>query len=155
MTIGISNRLIPGESLAFNRVRAHRFGTGSSSSNDDLPSNIPAGLAEELRLLSCQMTTASDFCAPMNRTMADERVGYLSNDAAVGFANMGRLTAHHGVVASRQLVNPMRLARSDVVAMFVLTHEWFLRTNAAYPQDAHFPSVTFDLLRSGGVRGFR
>jgi hypothetical protein len=54
----------------------------------------------------------------MERTMADARVGYVSNDDAVGFANMGRLTAHHGVVATRHFVNPLRLGRADVVAMF-------------------------------------
>ena len=152
VTVGISSRFLPGESLAFNRVRAQRFGgDGDTNSSGASLRKDPEGLVEELRSLPCQLPTASDFCAPMERTMADARVGYLSNDDAVGFANMGRLTAHHGVVATRHFVNPLRLGRADVVAMFTLTHEWFLRTSAEYPTDAQFPSVTFDLLHSGGA----
>jgi hypothetical protein len=152
VTVGISSRFLPGESLAFNRVRAQRFGgDGDTNSSGASLRKDPEGLVEELRSLPCQLPTASDFCAPKERTMADARVGYVSNDDAVGFANMGRLTAHHGVVATRHFVNPLRLGRADVVAMFTLTHEWFLRTSAEYPTDAQFPSVTFDLLHSGGA----
>ena len=96
--------------------------------------SMPASLAEELSRLPCRLPTSSDFCAPANRTMADARVGYLANADAVAFANMGRLTAHHGVVASRRFVDPLHLARSDVVGMFALSHEWFVRTKATYAE---------------------
>ena len=148
VVVVISSRVLPGESLAFNRVRSQRFGSSDSGGGS---AASPAGLAEELLRLPCHLPTSSDFCAPANLTMADDRVGYLTSHDAVAFANMGRLTALHGVVASRRFADPLHLTRSDVVGMVELCHRWFVRTKAAYPHQAQFPSLTFDLLRNGGA----
>ena len=174
LSIGISSRLVPADSLAFNRVRAQRFGataTGTASS---------AALTDEMRGLACGQSASSDFCDPSNLTMVDERVGYLSNAEAVAFANMGRLTALHAVVASRRFVHPLQmrraevvametepvpepeplpltliltLTRAEVVAMVSLARTWFTRVHAAYSSDGerYFPTFTFDLLRNGGA----
>ena len=102
--------------------------------------------------MPCHLPTSSDFCAHANRTMADARVGYLTSAEAVGFSNMGRLTALHGVIATRHFVDPVHLELADVIGMFRLSQQWFARTQAVYPAEAKYPTLTFDLLRNGGVR---
>lgn len=144
VVISVSSRVLLGQSLAFNRVRSQRVGSSDLC-------NCREGLAVELRRLPCHLPTSSDFCNPANRTMVDERVGYLTSIEAVGFANMGRLTALHGVIATRQFVDPALLNADDMIGMFHLSHQWFTRTNQAYPLEAKYPTLTFDLLRNGGA----
>lgn len=80
------------------------------------------------------------------------RVGYLLEQHAIAFANMGRVTALHGVVATRHFSSPVRLSHDDVVSMLVLCQRWFVRMHAAYgPVHAQHPTLTFDLLPNGGA----
>ena len=150
-SIRISNQWVPAESLAFNRVRAMRFGSAGQSS---LTSRAQS-LALFLDSLHCP--TSSDFCEPTSRTMALEKVGYLTESShAVAFANMGRLTPTHGVVATRVTTNPLRLTREDTVGLFSTAHEWFVRAHGAYGmlpgEEAHeLPTLTFDLLPAAGA----
>ena len=175
-TMTISSRLLPHESLVFNRVRSRRFGVSASGSGGA----VDARLIADLGGLDCGLPASSDFCEATNRTMADAslgslghcpdstpnripnphpdrdlaqaRVGYLSDDRAVAFANMGRVTALHGVVATRRFASPIRLSRDDIVGMMGLCQQWFVRMHAAYgPAEAQHPTLTFDLLPNGGA----
>jgi hypothetical protein len=59
VTVGISSRFLPGESLAFNRVRAQRFGgDGDTNSSGASLRKDPEGLVEELRSFLTQQVSA-------------------------------------------------------------------------------------------------
>lgn len=160
ISIYVSSRFLPFESLAFNRVRAQRFGGGGGGGGVHGHS-LPAAIAEkrsgnldaDMAQLRCGMPGASDFCDPQNRTLADDRVGYLFNDYAVAFSNMGRLNPLHGVIATRDFASPLHLSRSEVVGMFSLAHDWFARSREAHASDSplFYPTFTWDLLRNGGA----
>ena len=117
ISIYVSSRFLPFESLAFNRVRAQPGGGGGGGGGDGgvHGRSWPAAIAEkrsgnldaDMAQLRCGMPGASDFCDPQNRTLADDRVGYLFNDYAVAFSNMGRLNPLHGVIATRDFL-PLR-----------------------------------------------
>ena len=74
-SIRISNQWVAAESLAFNRARAMRFGAAGQGS---LASK---GLSDYLDSLNCQSPRSSDFCEPTSRTMAVEKIGYLTGSA--------------------------------------------------------------------------
>jgi hypothetical protein len=151
-SVSVWSKALPAEGLAFNRVRAQRFmTTGSSSAQAHAPPATHAAelLAQRWDKLSCP--TSSDFCDPAALTMEDARLGHLRSDEAYAFANMGRLTALHGVVSSRRTTNPLRLTRRDVSGMFVMAHEWFEAARTHYPDEAQLPTLTFDLLHAGGA----
>ena len=147
--VTIWSKFLVGESMAFNPLRAKRFRAAHAHRMRE-GTSYPTALSS-LRGLQCGGPSSSDFCSPYNLTMADERVGYLSSSGAVAFANMGRLSALHGVVASRQFEHPLELTRRSVADMFALCFRWFGRMRRAYPEKARYPSLTFDLLRNGGV----
>lgn len=92
-----------------------------------------------------------DLCRPFNSTMADASLGYLHNGDAVVFANMGRVTALHGVVVSRRTPNPLRLRRRDLRAMYSLAAAWFVAARSAHGSAATYPTLSFDTLPSGGA----
>lgn len=150
-SIRISNLWVPAESLAFNRARAMRFGAAAQSSLTSRTQSLMLFLDS----LSCP--TSSDFCDPTSRTMALEKIGYLTGSAhAVAFANMGRLTPTHGVVATTKTSNPLRLSRDDTAGLFSTAHDWFVRAHGAYGEvpgeEAHeLPTLTFDLLPAAGA----
>ena len=145
-SVGIWSRYLPSESLAFNRVRSQRFGSGFARR----PSEGGA-LDADMARMRCDAPGASDFCDVRNRTMADERIGYVEGENALAFANMGRLNALHAVVATRVFVHPLHLARTDVVGLFTVANEWFEAARLAHPTEARFPTLTWDLLRNGGA----
>jgi hypothetical protein len=128
VSVVVQSRVLPSESVAFNQVRAQRF-VGAPRPHD---TGAGGSLDAAAAALHCQLPGASDFCDPHNRTLADPRIGYLTNGAAVGFANMGRLTALHGVVATARFVHPLALHADDVLGMVLLCHEWFGRARTQY-----------------------
>jgi hypothetical protein len=147
VSVVVQSRVLPSESVAFNQVRAQRF-VGAPRPHD---TGAGGSLDAAAAALHCQLPGASDFCDPHNRTLADPRIGYLTNGAAVGFANMGRLTALHGVVATARFVHPLALHADDVLGMVLLCHEWFGRARTQYGAAALYPTFSFDLLRNGGA----
>jgi hypothetical protein len=122
VSITISNRYVLAESLSYNAVRSHRFSashasTSRASSEGTARTPGESTLAAELSGLECGQPRASDFCVPRNYTMADVAIGYLTSDSAVAFANMGRLTSLHGVVATRRFASPVRVPSSTPTAL--------------------------------------
>ena len=118
----VASQVLPAESLAFNRVRSLRFGGRAATIST---STIDGRFAAELSRLPCHLPTASDFCWPRNRTMADAKLGYLETAEAVAFANM--------------------------VSLVALCARWFAAAYEARPTEGQFPTLTFDLLSSGGA----
>ena len=109
-----------------------------------------------LALLDARRCEPEDLCRPREFTMVDPAVGYLESDRAVAFANMGRITAHHAVVATRiegssGVSNPLRLRGRDVAGLFALAARWFATVHALHPTEARCPSFGFDTLYTGGV----
>ncbi|KAL1523511.1 hypothetical protein AB1Y20_018448 [Prymnesium parvum] len=160
--VTIGGRFLSSEALSFNRVRSLRFthaapkgaeargGHAAAEAGEGVEVAAPRQreLVASLDQQSCQ---PADLCDPLNWTMADASIGYLQNERAVAFANMGRVTALHGVVVARHVRSPLRLKSSDLRGMFALAHAWFLAARAAHGAAATFPTLSFDSLRTGGA----
>ncbi|KAL3902981.1 MAG: hypothetical protein SGPRY_011852 [Prymnesium sp.] len=152
--ITIGSRFLPWEALSFNRVRSLRFagapvprapegrskpergdGVASGRKEREREDNMEVGhvrQAELSALLDQQSCQPPDLCDPINWTMADVHIGHLHNEQAIAFANMGRVTALHGVVVARRVT------------------KWSIHS-PSWGCKATFPTLSFDSLRNGGA----
>ena len=163
-TVLIQNAMMPHETLAYNAVRAHRFGparAADAAMRQKLLAELDAKKCDPPDLCNvAAMTATNPHVRGGDVSWGGETVfrppagpghgGHLENERAVTFSNMGHNAALHAVIAATKTWNPLRLTERDFEGLFALTRTYFAEAHRADPE-ARFPSFIFDSLGSAGA----
>jgi sugar phosphate permease len=140
--VTITNVYQPELTVSHNYVRSQRFGI-----------TLALGQGEREKIvteMAARKCNPPDFCSPRKHLAGNGAWGDLEDDNAIVRANMGKLSALHGLVLSKNTFQPMLLKREEYMSMFTLTSKWFIQANRHQPS-AHMPAFMYDMMSRGGA----